>query len=94
MAEPAARSLLIEVEHGQKICMLRLKGHFRAGENQLYLSDKTDEVKSHNGINIVADVRDLISICSMGMGFLVAFLRASLGRRVEDVLSWPEPMNV
>lgn len=99
MAEPAVRSLLIEIEHGAQVCILRLKGHFRTGENRLYISDKTDEIRSHNCINMVADLRELVSIGSMGMGFLVAifvsvtkktggggFILAGANERVRAVL--------
>jgi anti-anti-sigma factor len=99
MAEPAVRSLLIEVEHGVRVCILRLKGHFRTGESRLYISDKADEIRSHNCINMVADVSELVSIGSMGLGFLVGicvsvtkkaggggFILAGANERVQAVL--------
>lgn len=99
MAEPAVRALLIEVEHGDQVCFVRLKGNFRTGENRVYVSEKTDEIRSHNCVNMVADVRELISIGSMGMGFLVSifvsvtkksggggFILAGANERVRAVL--------
>jgi len=99
MAETGIRSLVIEIEHGDHVCILRLKGHFRTGESRLYISDKTDEVRSHKCINMVVDLRELVSIGSMGMGFLVGifvsltkrsgggeFILAGANERVRAVL--------
>jgi anti-anti-sigma factor len=61
--------MLIEIEHGQ-ICNLRLVGHFRSGEDPAYVRDKSDEIRSHNCNNMLADLRELQSLGSMGMGFI------------------------
>lgn len=63
--------MLIEIEHGDEVCILRLSGHFRSGEDPGYVREKSDEIRSHACRNMLADLRDLQSIGSMGMGFVV-----------------------
>jgi anti-anti-sigma factor len=63
--------MLIEIEHGDEVCVLRLSGHFRSGEDPGYVRDKADEIRSHDCHNMLADLRELQSIGSMGMGFVV-----------------------
>jgi anti-anti-sigma factor len=90
--------MLIEVEHGNDICILRLSGHFRSGEDPDYARDKADEIRSHECKNILADVRELLSIGSMGMGFVIGvyvyitkrsdgrFVLLGANQRVREVL--------
>jgi anti-anti-sigma factor len=63
--------MLIEIEHGDEVCVLRLSGHFRSGEYLSYVRDKADEIRSHDCNKMLADFRELQSIGSMGMGFVV-----------------------
>jgi len=63
--------MLIEIEHGDEVCVLRLSGHFRSGEDPGYLRNKEDEIRSHHCTNMLADLSELRSIGSMGMGFVV-----------------------
>ena len=63
--------MLIEIEHGDEVCVLRLSGHFRSGEDPDYVRDKLDGIKSHDCNKMLADLRELQSIGSMGMGFVV-----------------------
>jgi hypothetical protein len=71
MAEPAVRSLLIEIEHGVQVVSCASRVISAPAKTAFYISDKTEEIRSHNCINMVADVRELVSIGSMGMDFLV-----------------------
>jgi anti-anti-sigma factor len=63
--------MLIQIEHGDEVCILRLSGHFRSGEDPGYLRDKADEIRSHECHNMLADLCELHSIGSMGIGFVV-----------------------
>jgi anti-anti-sigma factor len=63
--------MLIEIEHADEVCILRLSGHFRSGEDPGYLRDKGDAIRTHECHNMLADLRELHSIGSMGMGFVV-----------------------
>lgn len=63
--------MLIEIEHGDEVCVLRLGGHFRSGEDLDYVRDKLDDIKSHDCNKMLVDLRELQSIGSMGMGFVV-----------------------
>jgi anti-anti-sigma factor len=63
--------MLIELERQDDVCVLRLRGRFVTGTNPNYLRDKTDEVKSQNCKKVLADLRELLSIGSTGIGFLV-----------------------
>ena len=62
--------MLIQIEHGDEVCILRLIGHFRSGEDPDYVRDKSDEIRNHNCRNMLADLRELWSLGSMGMGFV------------------------
>ncbi|MGA2212628.1 MAG: STAS domain-containing protein [Bryobacteraceae bacterium] len=91
--------MLIEIEHADDVCVLRLNGHFRSGEDPGYLREKSNEIRSHDCKNMLADLRDLLSIGSMGMGFVVGvyvyvtkragggrFILAGANQRVLEVL--------
>jgi anti-anti-sigma factor len=62
--------MLIEIEHGDEVCILRLSGHFRSGEDPGYVREKADEIRSHDCKDMLADLRELLSLGSMGMGFV------------------------
>ena len=62
--------MLIDIEHGDEVCVLRLSGHFRTGEDLDYVSSKSDQIRSHDCKKMLVDLRELQSIGSMGMGFI------------------------
>jgi anti-anti-sigma factor len=63
--------MLIEVERQDDICILRLEGRFVTGTDPYYLHAKTEELKSLGCAKVLADLRELLSIGSTGIGFLV-----------------------
>ena len=63
--------MLIEVERQDEVCVLRFEGRFVAGTNPYYLDAKTEELKSQGCTRVLADLRELVSIGSTGIGFLV-----------------------
>jgi anti-anti-sigma factor len=60
----------IEIEHAGEVCILRLIGHLRSGDDPAYVRDKADEIRGHECNNLLVDLRELQSLGSMGMGFL------------------------
>jgi anti-anti-sigma factor len=60
----------IEIEHGDEVCILRLIGHLRSGDDPVYVRDKADEIRSHECKHLLVDLRELQSLGSMGVGFL------------------------
>ena len=90
--------MLIEIERQNGVCVLRIKGSLVAGTDPDYLRVKAAEIKSENCNKVLADLRELLSIGSTGIGFLVGiytsvtkspggrFVLVSPSRRVREVL--------
>ena|ERR1700722_12333263 len=60
----------IEIEHGGEVCILRISGHLRSGDDPAYVRDKADEIRGHECKHVLVDLLELQSLGSMGMGFL------------------------
>jgi anti-anti-sigma factor len=86
------RQLLVEIEQRDDICIVRISGRLATGADADYLGTKSREIKSLGCRNLVADIRELDSIGSSGIGFLVDLLTSitkdSAGR---FVLAGPSP---
>ncbi len=90
--------MLIEIERQNDVCVLRLAGSLVTGTDPEYLRIKTAEIKSKNCNKVLVDLRELLSIGSTGIGFLVGiytsvtkspggrFVLVSPSRRVREVL--------
>ena|ERR1035438_6509909 len=90
--------MLIELEHQDDVCILRLKGNLITGIDPEYLQAKAAAIKSQNCNKLLADLRELLSIGSTGLGFLVGlytsvtkssggrFVLVGANRRVREVL--------
>jgi anti-anti-sigma factor len=89
----------IEIEHGGEVCILRISGHLRSGDDPAYVQDKADEIRGHECKHLLVDLRELQSLGSMGMGFLAGvyvyitkrsgggrFILVGAGQRVRAVL--------
>jgi anti-sigma B factor antagonist len=63
--------MLIEVEREADVCILRIEGRLVTGTDPYYLHAKIEELKSQGCTNVLADLRELLSIGSTGIGFLV-----------------------
>jgi anti-anti-sigma factor len=64
--------MLIEIEQQRdRVCILRCKGHLVAGPEMDYMQIKMREIKSLACAKVLADFRDVTSIGSMGVTFLV-----------------------
>ena len=89
--------MLIEVERQNDVCVLRFEGRFATGTDPYYLHAKTEELKSQGCNRVLADLRELQSIGSTGIGFLVRiystvtktgngrFVAVGANRRVMEV---------
>jgi anti-anti-sigma factor len=90
--------MVIEIKHDNDICILRITGRLAAGENIEYLRTKTKEIKQIGCRKLVADIRELKSVGSLGVGFFVdlytsmnkdglgCFVLAGTSPRVQEVL--------
>ena len=63
--------MLVEVEQKQGICFVRFHGRLAAGAELEFLGAKVDEIKKCACSKLLADLRELSSIGSTGIGFLV-----------------------
>ena len=70
----------IDIEQEEDICVLRLSGHLLAGADETFLQKKADEIKSRNCDKVLADLRELASLGSTGVGFLLG-VYASVAKR-------------
>jgi anti-anti-sigma factor len=64
--------MLIEVNQIDDVCVLRFEGRFVTGSDPDYLRRKSDELKGLSCTKVLADFRDVTSIGSTAIGFLVA----------------------
>jgi anti-anti-sigma factor len=63
--------MLIELEYQDDVCILRIKGRLITGIDPDYLRARAAEIKSQSCNKVLADLRELLSIGSTGLGFLV-----------------------
>jgi anti-anti-sigma factor len=64
-------TMLIEIEHRDRVCILRCKGRFVAGPEMEYMQTKLDDIKRLACTRVLADFQDVSSIGSMGVAFIV-----------------------
>lgn len=64
--------MVIELDQQDDVCVLRFKGHLASGQDLEYLWSKKEEIKKLDCGKVLADFREVPSIGSMGIGFLVA----------------------
>src|SRR5262249_9578314 len=68
---PTESPTVIEIEHKDGVCILRLKGRFVAGTDPEYVLAKLKEIKDGACGMVLVDLREVSAIGSMGLGFLV-----------------------
>jgi len=73
---------IIEIEQKGDICLLRIRGPFRAGADPEYLSTKMNEIAALNCTIIVVDFQAVPSIGSTALSFIVGLYRLSSGKLV------------
>lgn len=64
-------SMLINIEHYDCVCILRCKGRFVAGPEMDYMQTKLDEIRKLACTKVLSDFRDVSSVGSMGVTFIV-----------------------
>src|ERR1700735_3833483 len=64
-------SMLINIEHYDRVCILRCKGRLVAGPELDYMQTKLDDIKKLACTKVLADFRDVSSVGSMGVTFIV-----------------------
>jgi anti-anti-sigma factor len=68
--EIAGKPMPIDLEYRDGICLLRLSGRLAAGTSPEFLQAKMNELKGGSYTKVLADLRELVSIGSVGIGFL------------------------
>ena len=81
-APRVAAPLLIEIERRGDVCLLRFQGDFQTGEDPDYLHAKMEEIEALHCAKVLADFRDVRSVGSTGLSFLVGLYRTSGGHFV------------
>ena len=69
--------MLFELENRDDVCIIRIKGRLATGADNDYLAIKAREIKSQGCRKIVADICELDSIGSAGIGFFVDLLTST-----------------
>jgi anti-anti-sigma factor len=63
--------MLIELQQKDDIVIVRFQGRIATGADSEYLSTKLEEVRSRRSDKVLADFREVSSIGSTGIGFVV-----------------------
>ena len=63
--------MLIELQQNDDICVLRFQGRIATGADLEYLRTKLEEVRKRRSDKVLADFREVSSIGSTGLGFVV-----------------------
>jgi len=64
--------MLIELNQIDDVCILRCEGRIATGTDPEYLRSKSDEVKRLSCHKVLVDFREVVSVGSTGIGFVVA----------------------
>ena len=64
--------MLIELNQIDDVCILRCEGRFVTGTDPEYLRAKSDEIKRLACAKVLVDFREVVSVGSTAIGFLVA----------------------
>ena len=75
-----ADNMLIEIEQNDFVCILHCKGRFVAGPEMDYMQTKLDHIKELACTKVLADFRDVTSVGSMGVTFVVGIYTSVIRR--------------
>ena len=90
--------MVIEIQNAGGRCVLRLKGQFHAGADLEYMAAKSGEIKALNAREMLVDLREVASMGSSAIGFIVGlytsvsknggrFVMAGGNARVKEVFA-------
>jgi anti-anti-sigma factor len=72
--------MLIEIQQQNELCILRFQGRFASGAQLDYLKSKLAELQSLTASKMLLDFREVTSIGSTGLGFVVRMFEAIANR--------------
>ena len=85
------RQGLVEIEQKDDVCIIHISGRLATGADVDYLGTIAQEIKGRGCLKIVADVRELDSVGSSGIGFFVGLHTSTLRNGGSFVLVGPSP---
>jgi anti-anti-sigma factor len=72
--------MFIELLQQDEICILRFHGRLASGAQLKYLENKLEEIRAHPAPRMLADLHEVESIGSTGLGFIVRAFEAATKR--------------
>lgn len=72
--------MLIEVHQTGDVCTLRFEGRFTTGVELEYLRGKADELKQQTCGKVLVDFREVVSVGSTAIGFIVAIYSSVIAK--------------
>jgi anti-anti-sigma factor len=72
--------MFIELLQRDGICILRFHGRLASAAQLEYLEDKLEEIRAHPAPRMLADLHELDSIGSTGLGFIVLAFKSATKR--------------
>jgi anti-anti-sigma factor len=84
--------MLIEIHQTDDVCVLRFEGRFTTGVELEYLRGKADELKRLACGKVLVDFREVVSVGSTAIGFIVAIYSSVIAQpEGRFVLVGPQP---
>ena len=72
--------MVIEVHQTDDVCTLRFQGRFTTGVELEYLRSKADELKQLTCGKVLVDFREVVSVGSTAIGFIVAIYSSIIAK--------------
>jgi anti-anti-sigma factor len=83
--------MFFETEQRDDICIVRISGRLASGADSDYLRIKAQEIKSLGCRKLIADICELVSVGSAGIGFFVDLHTSMTKNGGRFVLAGPSP---
>jgi anti-anti-sigma factor len=72
--------MLIELHQTDDVCILRFEGRFTTGVELEYLRGRDEELKQQACGKVLVDFRDVVSVGSTAIGFIVAIYSSVIAK--------------